>query len=1225
MVKHVSIRFAWHDDKWDGGICKDPERNIYCTGNYSLLSPRLQRRIEIETEVCYKDQEISKPKKERNYVPPCYWCLNALGKERYEVEEEHPFSDAGRMSNEFRTVPSLRYDLDGFSVFSWNFKLGYAQKGSYQRYVPPEELKTRTSDYLGEIENGKSIAFFYANYSNPITADDYKYLLLGAGLVKDTREPQEYEIPGKLVERIRSQDRMENFPKTAWQFQILLEPDTVFVFPYNEYLDLIGKNQPDPTEQWKQLDQIAVRIEEKNIIPHFKYVSMHLPHDKAIYLLYLMRQAVRQMREQEIVKFSLLAEIESKISKLLAHAWKERGRYPGFCNAMFLALKNDFDKQHLKKLIPRIRKNIMESFGSIEVFFEKAQDSTSQSGLSGDITKSLRILNKNKEYLRFLSMFDFSIKQFENVQKIVDRLGAETLKKNPYLILENYHYDFYDTWNIEESDYGIGLYQIDIPLIPDPSYVDWEALHDARSQERLRALVSKILYDVASEDGSSYCTRSDIIERIQKYPLYYINEKLQVDVNLLADYEKQMIFKEKFIIISDIRENEVSYQLRALKDIENIIEQFVGKMLKKTHKIEPTQAEEIIEKELLASKGKKLDIIEKRNLYNGCLANGLFIISGKAGSGKTQGVANLIADFFNTRTLPVFVFTPTGKANLVVRKRLKDLKLHRENKIRVSTIHRFLYRALSDYYMQYTMRRGDISQLEELISELLDGKLERLNEFRSLARNWSFNPKVVIIDEASMVDEVLLAVLFSMINAEALEYLILVGDERQLPPIGVGRPFVDIIYYLKQKGLEEHYIHLESNLRFDQTKNIGKLSELFSGQEEPSPIDIDEALKSPDESLEVHYFSDASELKGITTNILGSIGCPSTGKPLFEMFADTFETEGELNLDKVQIITPRRIGDFGSMAINQKIILNGKIEYGPRTKLICEENMYFNARKGGRVLGLANGSIGYIVGYGNFYFDDIPELIEDYGFDSVERGLLRQVRAEVYSSAKTERKIDLGYAITVHKAQGSDFEHVILAFSQMSPFITRELLYTALTRPKEKLHFLVHSDLKENLAQVLMKVYSNSLVEQRKTLLFGHKFSPFKPYQLTLRNGRTIQVDSKIERIIAQVLDGLGVDFEAGPKEFYAEHHMVPDFKLHVNDKIYYLEHLGNMGNLSYRERWLRKFPVYQKLGLVDRLITTSEGEEKTNIEENIKKIIADLKSGRLQKTEDYSEHHYEI
>jgi exodeoxyribonuclease V alpha subunit len=1017
LTKHTTVRFAWHDDNWNGGICKDPERNIYCTGNYSLLSPRLQRRIEIDTEICYKGKKISEPKKECNYVPPCYWCLNALGKERYEVEDRHPFADSGRMSSEFKEIPPLKYELDGFSVFSWNFKLGYAPKGSPQRYVSPEELKTRTSNYLDEIEDGRSIAFFYANYSNPITADDYDYLLLGAGLVKGTRQPQEYEIPEHLVERMRSQRAMGNFPKDAWQFQILLEPSTVFLFPYNEYLDLIAKSKIDATEQWKSLDEVALRIEEKTLIPHFKYVSMHLPHDKAIYLLYSMRQSVRQMKAHNLVKASTLIEVEGKISGLLGHAWKVRGKYPGFCNVVQVILKNDFDRENLRELIPKVKEHVIRNYGSIEAYVEKAPDKTGKSSASGEIARSLRILERRMEYLGFLSMFDFSIRQLENLQKIIDTFGLQTIKENPYLILENYNYEFSDTWNIEESDYGIGLYQIDIPMIPDPTYANWEALHDARSPQRLRALVSKILYDIANEEGSSYSTRNDIVQRIEKYPLYYINEKLHVDVSLLSDYEKQTIFKDRFSIIADIREDDVTYQLRALKDIENIIEQFIERILKKTNKVDPDKVEGIIKRECDVSKGLKLDLVEKRKLYTDCLSNGLFVISGKAGSGKTQGVAHLIAEFFNTRKLPVFVFTPTGKANLVVRKRLKDLKLHRENKIRVSTIHRFLYRALSDYYMQYAMRRGDISHLEELISELLDGKLERLSEFRSLALNWSFNPKVVIIDEASMVDEVLLAILFSMINPESLEHLILVGDERQLPPIGVGRPFVDLIFSLKQKGLEQHYIHLESNLRFDQTKSIGRLSELFSGQEEPSPIDIEDVLKTPDESLEVHYFSDAKELGNITATILENIGCPSTGKPLFEMFAETFETESELNLDKVQIITPRRIGDFGSMTINQKIIMNGVISYAPRTKLICEENMYFNPKKGGRVLGLANGSIGYIVNHGNFHFDDIPELIEDYGLESVEKGLLSQVRSEVYNQSKTERKIDLGYAITVHKAQ----------------------------------------------------------------------------------------------------------------------------------------------------------------------------------------------------------------
>lgn len=41
-MKHLTIRFAWHDNKWNGKICKDPSNNDYCRGNYSLLSPRIQ-------------------------------------------------------------------------------------------------------------------------------------------------------------------------------------------------------------------------------------------------------------------------------------------------------------------------------------------------------------------------------------------------------------------------------------------------------------------------------------------------------------------------------------------------------------------------------------------------------------------------------------------------------------------------------------------------------------------------------------------------------------------------------------------------------------------------------------------------------------------------------------------------------------------------------------------------------------------------------------------------------------------------------------------------------------------------------------------------------------------------------------------------------------------------------------------------------------------------------
>jgi hypothetical protein len=341
------------------------------------------------------------------------------------------------------------------------------------------------------------------------------------------------------------------------------------------------------------------------------------------------------------------------------------------------------------------------------------------------------------------------------------------------------------------------------------------------------------------------------------------------------------------------------------------------------------------------------------------------------------------------------------------------------------------------------------------------------------------------------------------------------------------------------------------------------------------------------------------------------------------MFTEVFKSTDGLNLDKVQIVTPQRIGDYGSMGINRNIVLDGTVKYAPNTKLICEENIYFNA-KGTRVLGLANGSIGYIESDGDIHFEDINELIEDYGYETVKR-LKHEVLSEVYSPLRIERKIDLGYAITVHKSQGSDFDHVIFIFSQVSPFITRELLYTALTRPRVKLHFVIHDDLKNELPLLLIKAYDNSLVEPRKTLLFGYKTSPFKPYKITLKNKMILEVDSKIEWIIAKVLDEMNIKFEYGIEEFLPSHHLKPDFKLYVNDKVYYIEHLGRMDNIGYRERWLKKFEIYKRLGIADILITTTESGEISNVEENIKKIIEDIKLNRLRKTEGFSYHHYEI
>lgn len=85
------------------------------------------------------------------------------------------------------------------------------------------------------------------------------------------------------------------------------------------------------------------------------------------------------------------------------------------------------------------------------------------------------------------------------------------------------------------------------------------------------------------------------------------------------------------------------------------------------------------------------------------------------------------------------------------------------------------------------------------------------------------------------------------------------------------------------------------------------------------------------------------------------------------------------------------------------------------------------------------------------------------------------------------------------------------------------------------------------------------------------------------------------------------------------------DFKLSIDNDTYYIEHLGRMDKKSYRERWYRKLETYKKLETIDSLITTTESEDKTGLEENVRRIIENIRQGKLQKTEGYSCHHYEI
>ena len=1220
IMKHITTRFAWHDSKWNGRICENPRENVYCIDNYSLLSARIQRRRNIDIEEKYRGKPISEIKKD--YTPPCYWCINALGEKKYKVKDPHPLGDKGTgIWKKLRTdVPPLKEELKPFSIFTWNFKIPYVNKPAAGGYPP--DLEERVKKYIKNIEPAKSIVFFYANYGNPITEDERKYLVLGAGLIKEKAFPKEYEIPRSLYEKLNRSN--PNFPKIAWRFQISLDPDFTFILPYHDYLEALEEGKIEE----EKLDEIAVKVDEPTIEPHFKYVSMHLTHDKAIYLLYKLRKSIDKIKKHGIIPSQQIEDYNEKVEKLLKIAWRERGQYPGFENLLAIFLKNEFKNDKIEQITEKLKNSILKNFGSLDNFMSSEDNLNHLNIRDPDLKTAVDIIRDKFELFSFLARFDFSKKQFKNLLKDSEK-GLHNFKSNPYSILEWYSSYEDKDWDIDNNDFGISVYNLDIALIPDTKYANWDRLYNATSPERISALITFILSQSAQDDGHSYLPRHKIIEEIKNYPLYYIQQDFQINEFLLSQYENNPKFKENFDVISI--DNQVIYQLKSLRKAEQIIEKFIREVEKGEYKVSSSIVRKLVEKDMREFRNK-LDRKtiehfkkEREELYFTVLRNKLSVVTGRAGTGKTTAIVRLVELFQKQGKTPIYIFTPTGKASLVIRKRLKNVLQSDKNNIEVSTIHRFLYR--------YRYKRGE--EITALIPQILEHKrYEKIEKIQHITEVSHDKPKVVIIDEASMADEILLSLLFSLFSPSEIQNIIIVGDDGQLPPIGVGRPFIDLIYYLKNQGFENKIAYLTTDLRFPKYANIGKLAELFRENKEPLPEDLKDFLSNgknkKDRTLELSYFQNIDDLKKKLRDILNEVRENKSKQKkksklnLKELFDQLFKQNGKFsyeNLEKVQIITPKRVGTFGSNAINWVAICEGESEISRGSKIICEENQYMNIG-GSRELILANGSIGYLDEKKELRFAEIDELPKNE-YEKDRKRIKEKLREKLNQEA--ESPFTLGYSITVHKSQGSDFDYVIFVLSEKSKFITRELLYTAFTRARKKLYFLVHNDLKDDLYNLVVKAHSNSKTASIYTLLFGHKQNPFKPYMLKLRNNKTISVRSKIEYIIAKTLDSLGIEFEYEPELRVNNMIIKPDFKIHIGGREFYWEHLGLLDKEFYKNRWFRKYEIYRKIGLEDSLITTSETKEPKDIENQIKNIIADLKNKPKITKSNYSKHHYEL
>ncbi len=377
---------------------------------------------------------------------------------------------------------------------------------------------------------------------------------------------------------------------------------------------------------------------------------------------------------------------------------------------------------------------------------------------------------------------------------------------------------------------------------------------------------------------------------------------------------------------------------------------------------------------------------QQRQALEKAASHQIMILTGGPGTGKTTSLAGILALFDKLR-LRTQLAAPTGRAA----KRLSELT-GRE----ASTIHRLLEAQISPE----------------------DGRMY-------FARNEQepLRCGAMIVDEASMVD---LPLMHSLVRALKPDCkLILVGDPDQLPPVGAGNVFSDMI---RSKRIVT--VRLTEIFRQARESLIVMNAHAVNHSQMPQLGVKDKDfffLRQPDAGKAVELIQNLCK-----TRLPNNMGIPSS---------------------EIQVLSPTRKGLAGTEHLNQELqrVLNppqpGKKERqcgnfsfreGDRVMQIRNNYDIIWKRRGGLGLGtgIFNGDIGVIERI------DFHEETATIDFDGRE--------ADYSFDMLTE--LEPAYAMTVHKSQGSEYRAVILAALGGSPYLlTRGILYTAITRARELL------------------------------------------------------------------------------------------------------------------------------------------------------------------------------
>lgn len=506
----------------------------------------------------------------------------------------------------------------------------------------------------------------------------------------------------------------------------------------------------------------------------------------------------------------------------------------------------------------------------------------------------------------------------------------------------------------------------------------------ALSDQRIQAGLLQELNELAMQDGNTYTTAQPLltgtIRLLQSSRNEAVNPKLVADQLLALAKVQKIVGEGDKIYLKNLYDTE--WQIAEhLNRINN------GDELKSFN-------DEAIEKQMrVVERNLGIDYDESQETaILTAMKSRVFILTGGPGTGKTtiiNGLVNLYARLheysldinqYKDKPFPILLAAPTGRA---------AKQMSETTGLPASTIHRLL--GLNGH------EGNDANAAKDLEGALL------------------------IVDEMSMVDVFLFRTLLRAIP-DTMQ-VVLVGDKDQLPSVGPGQVFHDLLASQRVKAME-----LDTIYRQGEASSIIPLAhDIKMGR---LPADFDK--NQPDRSF---ISCSAAQMPSVIEQIIGKA------------------KQKGFSAENVQVLAPMYRGPAGITRLNTIIqeIMNPQTE--THRKQVEFRGEIF--RIGDKVLHLINSP------ENNVFNGDIGEIVgitmaKDKGNeDKADKLTIAFDQTEVTYNRNDWNRLTLAYCTSIHKAQGSQFQMVILPMvMQYSRMLERNLLYTAVTRAKKTLILL---------------------------------------------------------------------------------------------------------------------------------------------------------------------------